>query len=234
MMRAAALVLFTAALAVAAPAPKPAAKKIEDVFGAVVEAKGVTCEMTQRGELRVGVSKEAATDGDAHAVARPLVTRKVKGDFAVTVRVAHAPPDGNVASALGGGDPTVSAGIALYPPDKPEASITFLQRHINERAGWKTDYCARTQYNETAFESNTRPGKTLEGGPVYLRITRRGNEFTSAWSHDGKRWTPAALQGRFGFPSEVLIGPVAAHNTTAGYSVTFDEYALTKPPEEKK
>ena len=32
----------------------------------------------------------------------------------------------------------------------------------------------------------------------------------------------------------VVIGPCVAHNTNGRYDVTFDEYVLKKPSEEKK
>ncbi|WP_157368876.1 DUF1349 domain-containing protein [Zavarzinella formosa] len=233
-MRASILLLLIASLVVAAPAPKPAAKKIADVFGTAVEARGVTCEMSPRGELRVGVAKEAAAEGEDHGAARPLVTRKFEGDFQVTVRLAHVPSDAKDLSAVGDGKPAFSAGIALYTPADPTQSVTFLQQHLKEGETWKSDFFACIRYNTDVFESVRRPGEKLDRGPVYLRLTRRGGEFTSASSHDGKKWTPVASLGRFKFGSAVLIGPAATHNTSAGHIVTFDEYVLTKPPEEKK
>ena len=70
--------LFSPRFALAAPVPKLTVKKFEN-FGTVVGTKGVTCEMTQPGELRVSLSKEATTKSNTHFVARPLVTQTVEG-----------------------------------------------------------------------------------------------------------------------------------------------------------
>ena len=72
-------------------------------------------------------------------------------------------------------------------------------------------------------------------GPIHLRLTRNGDEFTAAKSVDGKKWS-SLFGSAFEVPGigPVLIGPVAVHNTNGRYDVVFDEYTLTPSPEKKK
>ena len=151
----------------------------------------------------------------------------------MTVRVTHAPPEAKELTAVGRGDPIVSVGIALYTPDAPKASVVLLHRHAKEGDTWESTFNLFSRYGEKGSDSCKVSEKLLEQ-PIYLRLTRRGDEFTSAQSFDGKKWSSI-----FGSAHEVRglgpvsVGPVAAHNTTAGYDVTFDEYVL-KPLTEKK
>ena len=125
-------ILFSPLFVLAAPVPKHKAKNFEN-FGTAVETKGVTCEMTQPGELRVSLSKEATTKSNRHFEARPLVAQTVEGDFELTVRVTHAPPDGKDLTVVGRGDPIASAGIALTSSiclwiqsrSRPAGTLTF-------------------------------------------------------------------------------------------------------------
>jgi len=96
--------------------------------------------MTRPGELRLGVSKGAATESKNHFVARPIVALKIEGDFELTVRVTHAPPEAKDLAAVGEGELIASAGIALYSPDTPKASVVLLHRHFKERDTWKSTF----------------------------------------------------------------------------------------------
>ena len=232
MSRSAGLLLLLPALAVAAPVPKLTPKTF-DGFGTAVETKGVTFESPQAGELRVSLSKEATTGSQAHFVARPLVTQKVEGDFELTVRVTHAPPEAKDLAAVGKNNPVVSAGLALSSPDDPNASVVLLHRHIRDGDTWESTFNLSSRYGKKGSDS-CRVSEKLHQQPIYLRLTRRGDEFTSAQSFDGKKWSSV-----FGSAHEVpglgavLIGPVAGHNTNGQYEVTFDEYVL-KPLTEKR
>jgi hypothetical protein len=233
--RSAALVLLTAALAAAAPVPKLTPKTF-DGFGTLVETKGVTCETPKAGELRVSLSKEAAAASATHKQARPLVARAVEGDFELTVRITHAPPDGQDLTVVGRGDPDASAGIALQSADDPKTSLVLLARQCKEDGTWVSRFSMFSRFGDGKKGSD---GGTVDEKlivrPVYLRLTRRGDDFTAARSVDGKKWS-SAVGSAFEVPgvAAVLVGPVAAHNANAQYDVTFDEYTLTTPAEKKK
>jgi hypothetical protein len=118
----------------------------------------------------------------------------------LTVRITQVAPAGREFTAFEDESPTVSAGIVLYPPEKPEAALAFVQQHIRDGNVWKSELCSHLRYNEVVYESVRRPGDKLEPAPLHLRLTRRGDSFTSEWSRDGKKWNAAAVQGQLRSP----------------------------------
>lgn len=218
-------------LALAAPVPKPSAKKIEDVFGTPVERSGVACEMTRNDELKVTVAKEAATT-DTTANLRPLATRTVEGDFELTVRLTHAAP-GSADRAVGIGGPAVYAGIALFADGNPKNTVNLLHKHVKTGDTWKSGLTMNTQHKNGGMGTG-RGNAKLEEQPVYLRLTRRGDEFKSETSTDGKKWQSFGTHKAQGFGGAVVVGPYASHNTSAECETTFDEYVIKPAAEEKK
>lgn len=212
-------------LAVAAPVPKPGPKKIEDVYGQVADARGVTCEMTRAGELRVGVSKETLVATSQEHQIRPLVTRTVEGDFTLTIRLTHTPSKAaDLGVAAGAGAPTLSAGIALYADGNPKQQLTLLHKHTKTGDTWKSSLSMSSRH-ANGGSGTGRQGKGLEDKPYYLRLTRKGDEFKSETSADGTKWQGFGTHKVSGFGA-VVVGPVAVHNTTADYDAVFDEYKL--------
>jgi len=224
--------LLLPAFAFAAPVPKTTAvKKIEDVFGTPVEMSGVTCEMTKKDELKATVGKDAAAPANESKV-HALATRVVEGDFELTVRVTHSPPSG-ADLATGNGAATVFAGIALFSESSPKYTLTLLHKHLKQGDTWKTGLSMNSQHPRGG--SGTGRGNVkLEEQPVYLRLTRKGDDFTSQTSTDGKKWQGFGTHKVQGFGGAVVVGPVATHNTNQEYTVTFDEYVIKPLTEEKK
>ncbi|QEL20778.1 DUF1349 domain-containing protein [Limnoglobus roseus] len=229
--------LILSASVPAAPLPKAAPKKFEN-FGTVAEVKGVKCESARPGELRVSLSADAASDTKEHGEVRPNFTRTVEGDFVLTVRITHTPPDDKNPAAVENGETIAAAGIALCKPDGKRGSLVVLNRLSKGRDGWDTYFKLSALYETTKARGSIgalSSHHTFANAPVYLRLTRRGDKFTATQSDDGKEWAPV-----FEEPHEVpglgpvAIGPVAVHNTNTAYDVTFDEYTLTTPPEKKK
>ena len=230
MPRALLALLLLPTLALSAPVPKPQPKKIEDVFGTPFELHGVTCEMTRKDELKATVGKDAAVAAN-EGKGRPLATRVVEGDFELTVRVTHSPPD-KADLAAGNGLPTVFAGIALFAENSPKHTLTLLHKHLKQGDTWKSGLSMNTQHPQGG--SGTGRGNVkLEEQPVYLRLTRKGDDFTSQTSADGTKWQGFGTHKTSGFGA-VVVGPVATHNTTAEYAVTFDEYVIRPLTEERK
>ena len=217
--------------ALAAPVPKPQAKKIEDVFGTPIEKSGVTCEMTRNDELKVTVSKEGAT-ADATSNLRPLTTRVVEGDFELTVRVTHAAP-GSADRAVGIGGPIAYAGIALFADGNPKHTLNLLHKHVKTGDAWKSGLNMSTQHKNGGMGTG-RGNAKLEEQPIYLRLTRKGDEFKSETSTDGKKWQGFGTHKAQGFGGAVVVGPYASHNTSAEGEVTFDAYVVKPLTEEKK
>lgn len=221
--------LLLPAIVVAAPVPKTGGKKIEDVFGTPFEMNGVTCEMTRKDELKATVGKEAAAANER--TVRPLATRTVEGDFELTVRVTHSPPAA-ADLAAGNGMPTVFAGIGLFAENSPKHTLTLLHKHLKQGDTWKTGLSMNSQHPRGGSGTGRQNAK-LEEQPVYLRLTRQGDTFTSQTSTDGVKWQGFGTHKVQGF-GPVVVGPVATHNTTSEYAVTFDEYVIRPLTEEKK
>lgn len=227
-----ALLLLTA-YAVAAPVPKlGGVKKIEDVYGPSVEIPGVTLQMTRRDELKASIGKDAATaDLSTTNTVRPLATRTVVGDFELMVRVTHSPPE-KADLAVGTGTPTVHAGIGLFAEGNPKHALNLLHKHTKQGDSWRTGLSMNSRHKNGGSGTGRQNAK-LDEQPIYLRLTRTGDEFKSETSTDGKKWQGFGTHKVQGFGGSVVVGPYASHNTTAGYDVTFDEYVL-KTPDEKK
>lgn len=222
--------LLLPAFAVAAPVPKQTPKTF-DGFGTAVETNGVTCGMPKAGELRVCVAKDAASEAKTHEIARPLVAQKVEGDFELTVRITHTTPEGNELASGGEGELLAWAGIALSKADGKRGSLVFLNRLSNDRGTWDSYFKLHALYQtpETlGVKGDLSPHHKFTNTPVYLRLTRRGDEFTTSRSPDGKEWSPVFEESHT-VPGlgAVSVGPVAGHNTNSQYDVTFDEYVLT-------
>jgi hypothetical protein len=218
-------------LALAAPVPKAQPKKIEEVFGTPSDVKGVSCEMTRGGELKATVGKEAAKAGtDANLI--PLATRTVAGDFELVVRVTHNSPSG-ADLAVGNGQATVFAGLALFAENNPKYTLNLLHKHTKSGDTWKSGMNMSTRH-ENGGSGSGRQMQKLEDQPVYLRLTRTGDEFKSETSADGKKWQRFGTHKVQGFGGAVVVGPYASHNTNAEHQVTFDEYVIKTPGEEKK
>jgi len=217
-------------LILAAPVPKAPAKKIEDVYGTPGEFQGVTLQMTRRDELKATVAKEAAAANQNNL--RPFTTRTIDGDFELTVRVTHTPP-ASAETGVGNGGPVVYAGIALIAANDPKSTGNLLHKHVKVGDTWKSGLSMNTQH-KNGGSGTGRGNVKLEDQPIYLRLTRKGDEFKSETSADGKKWQGFGTHKAQGFGATVVVGPVATHNTTASYEVTFDEYVIKTPAEEKK
>lgn len=168
MKRLIALGMFTSALAVAAPALKLSANKNFENFGSVVETKGVACEMPRPGELRVSVSKEAASERKVHERARPNVARTVGGDVELTVRITHTPPDLKDLAAVEKGETIAAAGIAIYKSDGNRGSLVILNRLSRGGDDWHSYFKLSAIY-ET---NDTRESPAISVRTTPSRISR--------------------------------------------------------------
>lgn len=218
-------------LAVAAPVPKPAPKKVEDLYGQVPEVSGVTCELTKDEELRISVSKDAPS-GNRDDLARPLVTRTLEGDFELTIRLTHKPAKA-ADLAVGTGAATVSAGVALFADGDTKKTLCLLHKHVKSGEQW-TSRLSMNSRHAKGGSGTGRQSKGLEDQPLYLKLIRTGDVFTSQTSPDGKKWSPFGKHTVADFGGAVVVGPVAFHNTTAEYEVIFDQYEVKPLKEQEK
>lgn len=231
------LILAIPFSAPAAPVPK-ASLALFEPFGKPVEIRGTTCAVIRPGEIRVRLTKDAATESKAHDFARPNVARTVEGDFELTVRIAHTPPDAGAVTVEDKGETIAAAGIALVRADGKRGSLVVLNRLSRSEVGWDTYFKLSALYETKAARGSIgglSSHHAFANAPLYLRLTRRGDVFTSTTSDDGKTWSPV-FEEPHTIPGlgAVSLGPVAVHNTNGLYEVTFDEYTLSQPAKEQK
>ena len=61
---------------------------------------------------------------------------------------------------------------------------------------------------------------------AYLRVERRGDKVTTAYSYDKGDWHSLGTV-TVGWGAKVKVGVVAENNFNAPFEATFDEYRLT-------
>jgi hypothetical protein len=209
-----------AALAPAAPVPRPVAEKerVDKEWGRF----GGAGEREVRGrELTI---RTAAHEADIHSrefTTVPHTTRKVRGDFVVTVRVtessAQPVPDkeawhlGTLAGLFVAGG---SSGVAhcrsahSFAGGEPEYHIGTVE--------WYPDW------------GRAKAERIPNDGPnIYLRLVRRGRELAVSHSTDGAKWSkPRELADDLDLPVEVNVGvfvgayrPIIARATFADLTI---------------
>lgn len=227
------LALVPLALLVAAPVPKPVAKKLQEVYGEIADS-GCQCELTKEGALQIVVPKGGRAVELTHdSRTPPLTTKTVTGDFELTVRVSHQPPKDADRAEGARQQATVSAGVALYAEGDPKTNATFVHKHSRNGDKWTSGLAMQSNHSNGSSGSG-RASANLEDKPLFLRLTRRGDTLTSETSTDGKKWTRFSNHKSAQLGETVVIGPVAFHNTTADYEAVFDQYELKPLKEEKK
>lgn len=207
----------------AAPVPKRVLT-LESVFGAETDEKGkCTFEMDRHGALTV--TKPAGDDpvSPARIAYRgPILAKSAEGDFTLTTRVTFTPPE-KPESFDRGELPSVAAGLSVWSVEgekfqRPGVMVVFSRTFGG--GGWVSDF-RHYQGKQAQWASKTvRPQQQTEG-PVYLRVTRRGDATTQEWSGDGKKWAELGMSKLSG---AVTFGPVVAQCTDQDFVVTFDEY----------
>jgi regulation of enolase protein 1 (concanavalin A-like superfamily) len=229
--------LAIALLMPAAPVPKVTERqKVEQLFGKIVDPKG-DCEFKLNGDhlsvtLPANAPKYLNHEGDNVPKVAPKLGRAVKGDFAVTVRVA------------------VTLGKEAKSGGKSE--LAYLGGGIQVRS--KDGTWARICYSNNVFKGRDRPGYGCEAPPnikafgycdtahindsikagqdLYVRLIRRENRLEFATSIDAKEWhTP--MTAEFNLPDECTVFLYATHSSDKARTVTFSEFKVTPPPKEE-
>jgi regulation of enolase protein 1 (concanavalin A-like superfamily) len=235
MFRTLLVALFIPAVALAAPVPKAAnAKKLSVTFGEPVNPDS-TCKYEPAGKdgLRIVVpTTHPIEEVDHGKTVRPHMIRKVEGDFVLTVRIQHTfSKDAGKAEAAKQ-KTMVAAGIGFTDAD--DAKNTFSVCHMNTKSGDKWTTGRLMQIMHRGGGSGSGSGGDPLDKPVYLRVTRKGEEIKSEFSGDGKKWQNFSTMKMNTLGPAVNIGPVACQSTDAEYSVEFTEYDIKPLAEEKK
>lgn len=223
-------------LAVAAPVPKPAAKKLGEVYGDVVDADtACTFDLTKDGGLRVGVPKtHPAQDVEHGKTVRPLLTRKVEGDFVLTTRIkqTYDPAAGMAETAKRGA--AVAAGVALTGDDNPKLSMTLVHTLTRNGDKWDAGRFMQVKFPNGGGSGSGSSGGVTDGQTTFMRLTRTGQELKAEYSGDGKKWFLFAKHKVDDLGEVLHVGPVAFQSTTADAEAEFDQYEIKPLTGEKK
>jgi hypothetical protein len=207
----------------AAPLPKELkAPAIESLFGKPLDPSG-QCEFTLRGEKLHIVIPGEVESAATHLKGAPRTSRTVEGDFVAEVVVSYIPPkdeDGKATGHLG-------AGIAAWVDDQ---NYAFINRHhwpSGPGKPWSGGFDTHIHLPDANALSH---GATCEGTgpetPSRLRLSRRGNEFTTEESRDnGKTWNRTGkIEGQM--PAKLQVGAVAVNATKLKAEVIFESFGV--------
>jgi regulation of enolase protein 1 (concanavalin A-like superfamily) len=236
MFRTLLVALLLPAVALAAPVPKAVGgKKLSETFGEPVNPDS-TCqyEPAGNGGLRIVVpTTHPVHEVDHGKTVRPHLTRKVEGDFVLTVRIQHTFNKEAGKAEAAKQKTMVAAGIGFLDAD--DARNTFSVCHMNTKSGdkWSTGRLMQIMHRGGGSGSGSG-GVNVDDKPTHLRVTRKGEEIRSEFSADGKKWQNFSTMKMTTLGAAVNIGPVACQSTDAEYSVEFTEYEIKPLTEEKK
>jgi regulation of enolase protein 1 (concanavalin A-like superfamily) len=155
----------------------------------------------------------------------PLVLQDVEGDFSITVAVAHidkSARDTRIAG-LAGTTSFHAASLVIWQDAK---NFIRFDRTQMDRSGQQITSCYLHIFKDGARVAELAP--VVPDQPTQLRLTRRADSLTAAYSQDGgKSWKDLAPQ-KIDLPAHVKAGISALNNTTRGNMVTFEGLKIEK------
>jgi regulation of enolase protein 1 (concanavalin A-like superfamily) len=163
----------------------------------------------------------------------PRVLRDAIGDFVMNVKIVKtALPAGFGQDGLAG------AGLIISDDEYVATFQRFHTRTVTADGivGRAECYRFRNNYVDPDRLQNVArvamsmsdllpPG--MADKPVYLRLTRKGSEFTTATSPDGKTWVPDSKHV-LELTSKVRVGVVANHSGNKPYEAEFESLTVTE------
>jgi hypothetical protein len=158
----------------------------------------------------------------------PRVLQEIGGDFTAQVRVSGEFDPGE-RSTFADGAPFNGAGLVLWQDDR-----NFLRL---ERNAWRVPgnaepvcYPPLLEYYEDGRYLDTNPpaapASFFKGSATYLRLQRRGDSASAAYSHDGQEWFPVKAI-KVGLPAKVQVGTAAVSTSAKPFTVKFEEFSLS-------
>lgn len=161
--------------------------------------------------------------GNANA---PRVLQKVQGDFTVQVRVDGRFNPGS-RSMLAQRTPYNGAGlVAVLDDGNVVTLVRAVLRHGDGAPMPYANFEIRVNRTIARFGEETETPIPL-GGPIHLRLERRGMRMLSAWSTDGLSWTnlePMELPASWS--SALHVGVIAINNTQDEFNPRFSALQL--------
>jgi len=154
----------------------------------------------------------------------PRVLRDVDGDFEVQVEVTGPVPLLN--RNLIGKYPWYGAGILVWQDDNnffrlERARIIFGANNGPTYANWEL-----RERGQHVRKGANEEGRLSDSDNAHLKLTRKGNIFSAAYSQDGKEWKelPSITAN---FAKKLRVGLIATQNTPMGFEAVFERLKLT-------
>jgi hypothetical protein len=157
-----------------------------------------------------------------------LLAVPVKGDVTVTARLVSGPTETANQSTWNLGGPqirgTLDAGSVLAMTQGAHAG--------------KLQFKYREEYDTSPPEEHDSTGTfdDAEKRPLWLRVVRKGNDFSGFASYDGNAWTPLDDAGVGGIhtikdmPQEAYVGlALSAHDDGEYSTAVFDNFTISSP-----
>jgi regulation of enolase protein 1 (concanavalin A-like superfamily) len=224
------LVAFSPILA--APVPKAEQFTVKGWGDPVDPLKDCTFDVGKDGKLTLTVPGKgrdlAAHRDEMHA---PRVLREVEGDFKIEVSVDGEWPLG-ATSTLMSRPPFFGAGIFLAEDDK---NYIRFEKAQYESGGQKPCYASLELWQDGQWSKSGTPedGELDRAKIAHLRLTRKGEAITAAFSQDGKTWNEIKpLEAKFG--AKLKIGVCALHTTDTAFKPVFSDLKIEKLGETAK
>jgi len=155
----------------------------------------------------------------------PMVLQEVQGDFSITVAVAHidkAERDTRI-SGLGGTTSFHAGSLVIWQDAK---NFVRFDRTQMDRGGQPITSCYLHIFQDGARVAEEAPA--VPDRPTQLRLTRKADSLTAAYSQDGGRNWKDLTSRKIGLPAKVRAGISALNNTTRGNTVTFEGLKIEK------
>jgi len=224
------VIFLAACLAFCNTAALAGEDKVQQVpdFGRVVDPDGDSKIEANDGKLKITLPGTKVHDlsgvREENRRTAPRVLKEVVRDFAATVKVTCAlePARQEKNNSFNG------AGLLVWENDK-----NFMRM---ERNLWVTPDGQRVSY-APLFEywhnnqCNTLKGGTttpyFKGASTYLRITRAGDEFKTAVSHDGGKWMETDSVTAT-MPRKVKVGVAAINSAPNAFTAEFSDLKVDK------
>jgi len=206
------LLLFSVPVLLRAAEPLPAPWKHQDIGGAQTPG---TAEQAAGVFILQGTKDLWGTADGSHIAWRP-----VHGDFEIIARVAAIENPGGVGHAKG----------SLSLRESLDAGARHVTVCVTAADGTQFLYRDATNGKTTRIFQDAEAKKASVANaqfPCWLKLIRRGNEFSGFESVDGEKWLPSG-QIKLDLAADAIIGLAASsHKPDALTKVTFDHVTLS-------
>jgi hypothetical protein len=151
----------------------------------------------------------------------------IKGDVTVTVRMVSGPTETANGTDWNLGGPQIRASLDAG------SILAMAQGARNGVAQFKY----REEHGVGPPEERDTTGEDPARRPLWLRVVRKGDDFSGFHSNDGNTWVPFSSQGDTGvhtikdMPDEAYVGlSLSAHDDGEYTTAVFDNFTITVPP----